>query len=569
MGSAGVVSASDSETSRTPTLGTSCPLPPSPPGLGASTRGVSVVGVTGVPGCTIGLAPPTPAPVGSAIAPATGASSPAVAVGCVVVVVSLGTPVVSGVSSNFLRSNSRDMKAFSVAVSFVPNPWAFNSAINIGSMSIAGMSISTNGSNASMRVACLTSLSVASGSLATAATLAFSVVIRSRNSAFTSAGSAVGIGAADVSVGSVVGVGAVGSAPSSLRNSAEVPIWSSPSAEANFEGSEGSNGASLPVSPNGVYIGVGPDEPKKVTSLYAGSITSVLRVVVVVAAVLGALGGASGSPALGGVSGVAGGGVSSPGVGPAPPRRPGIAASSSRLASTPTAPPTVAASPAPSTSSCSGAYIPLAIAFCATFCAASVPASTPPDARARLITPMALPAPPGNAASAISTAASIAPGRVPSPVAADRCSSVAPDCSARVRASPAPDATPRPIPAPMPTGPKNANGAIGNIEPRPSPICRPNDCSYPGAASNGALAVVAMSLMAARADFSVSSGNSALIPVPALSNRPTAPGINPLPASLTCPKNVVSGGGAGRLRVSFARRCNSSYSRSRIAACAA
>ena len=250
-------------------------------------------------------------------------------------------------------------------------------------------------------------------------------------------------------------------------------------------------------------------------------------------------------------------------------RRPGIAASSSRLANTPTAPPTVADSPAPSISSCSGAYTPLAIAFCAISCAASVAPSTPPDSNARFTKPIALPAPPGKLASAISTAASIAPGRVPSPVAADRCSSVAPACSARVRASPAPDATPRPIPAATPGSPRNANGAIGNIEPRPSPICRPQEFSYPGAASNGFLAVVAMSLMAARADFSVSSGNSALIPVPALSNKPTAPGINPLPASLTCPNNVGSGVGAGRLRVSAARRCRSSYSRSRIAACAA
>ena len=157
----------------------------------------------------------------------------------------------------------------------------------------------------------------------------------------------------------------------------------------------------------------------------------------------------------------AGGGVA------VPPRRPGIAASSNRLASTPTAPPTVADSPAPSTSSCSGAYTPLAIAFWATCWAASVPASVPPDNNARLINPS--PLPPGNAASAMSTAASIAPGAMPNPVAVARCSSVASACSARTRASPAPAAVPIPIPAATPGSPRNANGAIGRSEPIPSP----------------------------------------------------------------------------------------------------
>ena len=137
--------------------------------------------------------------------------------------------------------------------------------------------------------------------------------------------------------------------------------------------------------------------------------------------------------------------------------------------------------------------------------------------------------------------ASAAPGITPNPVAAARCSSVAPSASARVLASPAPAAVPRPTAAARPAKPNGPAARNGTVEPTASLSLRATVSSYPGAASKGFLAAVANSLIFSRVGFSYSSGNKAAAPAPAVSSRPTAPGTRPLKASLTCPPIVVSG----------------------------
>ena len=158
-------------------------------------------------------------------------------------------------------------------------------------------------------------------------------------------------------------------------------------------------------------------------------------------------------------------------------RRPGIAISSNTLAKAPTPAPYAPSSPEPASNAWSGLYTPLAIAFWAIACAASVAPSTPPDTKARRTILRDFPTPPGRAASAMSIAVSKPPGRVPRAVAFLRCSAVAPSSSARVRASPAPDARPIPIPAATPGAPKKPNGTAGMMEPKPSPSLRPTDSS--------------------------------------------------------------------------------------------
>ena len=144
------------------------------PGACSIVGGTSVF-TTGVPGCTIGSTPPTPAPVGSAIAPAIGVSSPAVTVGCVVVVVPLGTPVGaavprSGITSGgvaastyasfsvrFNASNTffaRFISSFSRGVRFTSvNPSALSASTNFGFRS--GIFASIRGNNTCRRLSCV------------------------------------------------------------------------------------------------------------------------------------------------------------------------------------------------------------------------------------------------------------------------------------------------------------------------------------------------------------------------------------------------------------------------------
>ena len=213
------------------------------------------------------------------------------------------------------------------------------------------------------------------------------------------------------------------------------------------------------------------------------------------------------------------------------------------LTMAPTPAPYAPASPEPSTISCSGLYTPLEIKFCAICWAASVAPSTPP--RASAVVMMFFRGPICGASK------SSKPVGAPSCVARRRSSSVAPSASARRRDSPAPADVPRPTLAPRPSKP--APGIKkGAVEPTPSPSLRPTESSYPSAASNGFFAMPAMSLMASRAAFSVSSGNNALIPVPAVSSRPMAPGTMPLPNSTMLPPIVVSISGL-RPRISARR----------------
>ena len=133
------------------------------------------------------------------------------------------------------------------------------------------------------------------------------------------------------------------------------------------------------------------------------------------------------------------------------------------------------------------------------------------------------------------------PVGAPSCVARRRSSPVAPLASAASRASPAPAATPRPPAATRPAKPSGPAAKNGRVEPKPSPNLRITESSYPALASNGFLAIPASSLIFSRAAFSVSSGNNALIPVPAVSSKPIAPGTNPLPNSLMLPPTVGFG----------------------------
>ena len=147
------------------------------------------------------------------------------------------------------------------------------------------------------------------------------------------------------------------------------------------------------------------------------------------------------------------------------------------------------------------------------------------------------------------------PVGAPSWVARRRSSSVAPLASADSRASPAPAATPRPPAATRPASPRGPAAKNGRVEPKPSPNLRITESSYPALASNGFLAIPASSLIFSRAAFSVSSGNSALIPVPADSSKLMAPGINPLPNSLMFPPTVGFGlSNSSRSARSFCRR---------------
>ena len=134
------------------------------------------------------------------------------------------------------------------------------------------------------------------------------------------------------------------------------------------------------------------------------------------------------------------------------------------------------------------------------------------------------------------------PVGAPSWVARRRSSGVAPLASAASRASPAPAATPIPAAAARPASPSGPSAKNGIVDPIPSDKRRPTDSSYPGAAANGFLITPAISLIFSRAAFSVSSGNNALIPVAAVSARPTAPGTTPLKNSFAWPSTVVSGG---------------------------
>ena len=189
--------------------------------------------------------------------------------------------------------------------------------------------------------------------------------------------------------------------------------------------------------------------------------------------------------------------------------------------------------------------MPRAIRFCAKFDAASWAASSPPATKARLTisTPAAVDAVGIRDRIRSGANASRAPGIMPSAVASERCSSVAPSRSARVRASPAPAPTPKPTAAARPAKPRGPAARKGTVEPTASPSLRPTVCSYPGAASNGRLAAPATDAIFSRAAFSMSSGSSAEAPVAADSSRPIAPGTMPLKVSLTCPSAVVSGAG--------------------------
>ena len=157
--------------------------------------------------------------------------------------------------------------------------------------------------------------------------------------------------------------------------------------------------------------------------------------------------------------------------------------------------------------------------------------------------------------------ASNRPGPIPNAVANARSEPVIPSDSARCRASPAPAAAPTPTPTARPTPPKGPSAKNGNVDPRPSPNFLPTESSYPGAASNGFLIAPAISANLLRAAFSVSSGNIEAKPAPAVSAKPTAPGIMPLNVSAMFPPKVVSGGvGGTALSVSISlRRSANSY----------
>ena len=160
------------------------------------------------------------------------------------------------------------------------------------------------------------------------------------------------------------------------------------------------------------------------------------------------------------------------------------------------------------------------------------------------------------------------PVGAPSWVARRRSSGVAPLASAASRASPAPAATPIPAAAARPASPSGPSAKNGIVDPIPSNNRRGIDSSYPGAAANGALATPAISLIFSRAAFSVSSGNNALIPVAAVSARPTRPGIGALKISFTWPRTVVFGGAScicvSAVRAALNLACTSAASCCRI-----
>ena len=124
------------------------------------------------------------------------------------------------------------------------------------------------------------------------------------------------------------------------------------------------------------------------------------------------------------------------------------------------------------------------------------------------------------------------PTPAPNPVAWLRCSGVAPASSARVRASPAPDAPARPVAAIRPAAPNGPATAKGITDPPASPNLRGIVSSYPGWATNGLRAAVATSPIKSRVDFSAPSGNTADAPIAADSRVLTTPAGIPLRNSL-------------------------------------